>query len=247
MTSKATFELQAEVRHDQGKGASRRLRRLHDKFPAIIYGGDEPPLNISLDQKKVMHALEHAAFFSHILTLHINGKKQAVVLKAVQRHHFKKAIMHMDFQRVKASDHIHMHVPLQFVGDADCPGVKAGGIVSHRVIEVEIRCKANALPEVIKVDTSKMELDQTLHMSDLTIPKGVELVALSHGHGPEHNHAVVSVHLPRTFVEETPEEAVEETPVTEVIPKGKEAEAGSTTPASAAATPQASKEKGKGK
>src|SRR4051812_7569068 len=129
MTTKAIFELNAEVRHEQGKGASRRLRRTQDQVPAILYGGKEPPQNIALDQKKVMHALENPAFFSHILGLNIAGKKQQAVLKDVQRHPFKKALLHLDFQRVSASDHIHMHVPLRFEGDANCPGVKAGGLV----------------------------------------------------------------------------------------------------------------------
>lgn len=224
MTAKAIFELNASLRHDQGKGASRRLRRNHDQIPAILYGGNEPPQTISLDQKKVMHALANPGFFSHILTLHLEGKKQQVVLKDVQRHHFKKAVAHMDFQRIKASDLIHMHVPLRYLGEATCPGVKDGGIVSHHLIDVEVRCRADALPEFIEVDISNMELDQGLHLSDLKIPKGVELSALAHGHGPEHNHSVVSIHLPRIIEEPAP--VVEETAETEVIPKGKEAAAG---------------------
>lgn len=248
MTAKAIFELNAELRHDQGKGASRRLRRLQDQVPAILYGGSEAPVLISLDLKKVMHALDNPAFFSHILTLNITGKKQQAVLKDVQRHPFKKAVLHMDFQRVKAGDHIHMHVPLRFVGDEKCPGVKEGGIVSHRLIEVEVRCKANALPESIEVDISKMKLDDTLHLSDLKIPKGVELVALSHGHGPEHNYSVVSIHLPR-ILEDAPAEAAEDA-VTEVIPKGKEATTGTGT-GSTPSTPTASStdkpKEGKGK
>src|ERR1700730_8355351 len=93
-TAKNKFELEAELRTDQGKGASRRLRRMHDKIPAILYGGKDAPTAIALDQKKVMHALENQAFYSHILTLHIDGKKHQAVLKDVQRHHFKKAINH---------------------------------------------------------------------------------------------------------------------------------------------------------
>jgi large subunit ribosomal protein L25 len=241
MTAKAIFELNAEMRHDQGKGASRRLRRTQDKVPAILYGGNEAPLAIVLDQKKVLHALENQAFYSHILTLNIGGKKQQAVLKDLQRHHFKKSIFHMDFQRVKATDHIHMHIPLHFLGEANCPGVKAGGIVNHRLIDVEVRCLASSLPEYIEVDLSKMGLDQTLHLSHLKLPKGVELVALSHGHGPEHDHTVVSIHLPRRANEEETAITATEATVTEVLPKGKEANtannASTTTP----------KEKGKGK
>jgi large subunit ribosomal protein L25 len=237
MTSKAVFELNADLRQDQGKGASRRLRRLQDQVPAIIYGGDEPPQLVSLDQKKVMHALEHDAFFSHILTLHVAGKKQQVVLKDVQRHPFKKALLHMDFFRVKATDYITMRVPLHFVGENKAPGVKAKGIVSHRLIDIEVRCKANVLPEFIEVDISKMELDETIHLSQLKIPAGIELMAFGHGHDSEHDYAVVSIHLPR-ILEESPD-AAEAGPVTEVIPKGKEA-AAETTPGTTKAALSAS-------
>lgn len=245
MTAKSSFELNAELRHDQGKGASRRLRRMQDQVPAIVYGGGEAPIAISVDHKKVMHALDNPTFFSHILTLNLSGKKHQVILKDVQRHHFKKGVMHMDFQRVKASDHIHMHIPLRFVGEEKSPGVKAGGIVSHRLIDVEVRCKASALPESIEVNIAKLELDQSLHLSNLKLPKGVELVAFSHGINSEHDLAVVSIHLPRIVEEEI--EVVSETPETEVIPKGKDV-AG--TPAAESAAPVAtkeSKEKGKGK
>lgn len=233
MTAKAIFELTAELRHDQGKGASRRLRRMQDRIPAILYGGQEAPVALSLDHKKMLHALENKAFYSHILTLDIAGKKQPAVLKALQRHHYKKALFHVDFLRISATDKINMHVPLQFSGEANCPGVKAGGMVSHRAIDVEIRCLASDLPEFLAVDLSSMALDQTLHLSDLKLPQGVEIVLLSHGHGTEHDHAVVSVHLPRRAeVEETPVAITE----VKVAPKGKEAKP--------AAAP---KEKGKGK
>ena len=245
MTAKAIFELNAELRHDQGKGASRRLRRTEDKVPAILYGGNEAPLAIMLDHKKVLHALANEAFYSHILTLNIGGKKQQAVLKDLQRHHYKKAIFHMDFQRVKASDRINMHVPLHFIGEANSPGVKAGGIVNHRMIEVEVRCLASFLPEYIEVDLSKLELDEALHLSQLKLPKGVELVALSHGHLADHDQAIATIHLPRRgSEEETVAEA--EAPVTEVLAKGKEANAasdGAYVPAAANQTP----EKGKGK
>jgi len=250
MTAAAIFELTAELRHDQGKGASRRLRRTHDKVPAILYGGGEAPTALTLDHKKVLHALENQAFYSHILTLNIAGKKQKVVLKDLQRHHFKKAIFHMDFLRVKATDHINMHVPLHFIGAENAPGVKdSGGIVNHRLIDVEIRCLASALPEFINVDISHMVLDQTLHLSDLKLPKGVEIVAFLHGHAEEHNYPVVSIHLPRR-VEEEVVAPVEEVIETEVVPKGKEAKTSADT-AAPEKTPEATatgdKEKGKGK
>lgn len=203
MTAKATYELDAEPRAAQGKGASRRLRRLSDKVPAILYGGKEKPDCIALDQKKVMHAMENPSFFSRILTLNFPGKKQQVVLKAVQRHHFKKSLLHMDFLRVNPTDVIQMKVPIRFMGGEVAPGVvDEAGIVNHRMNELDIRCQVQHLPEYIEIDISKMVLDQTLHISDLTLPKNVESVALSHG--KEHDHAVVSIHLPKVIVEETP-------------------------------------------
>lgn len=217
MTSKAVFELDATVRVDQGKGASRRLRRLQDKIPGILYGGKEAPMNISLDHKKMMHALEHPSFYSHLLTLNFNNSKQQVVLKALQRHHHKKELLHVDFLRVHPTDVINMKVPLHFNGEAECPGIKQGGIINHTMAELEIRCQVKDLPEFIEVDLSKLELNQTLHISDLSLPKGAESVVLSHG--PAHDHAVVSVHLPRAAYET--EEKVEVSSEAAETAKGK--------------------------
>ena len=238
MTAKAIFELEAELRGERGKGASRRLRRLQGEIPAIIYGGDKPPVAIRLVHKNIAKALEHKAFYSHILTLHIkDNHKEQVVLKDLQRHHFKKAIYHVDFQRVSATEEMHLHVPLNFVGESTCPGIKAGGMVNHYLIDVEVRCLASLLPESIEVDLSQMKLDQIFHLSDLKLPKGVALVALSHGNVAEHDQAVVSIHLPRSAPEP---EATTETKVTEVMLKGKEAN-----PATAEGTNNKDKTKGK--
>jgi len=208
MTAKALYTLDATLRVDQGKGASRRLRRTEDRVPAILYGGKEAPTAISLDHKKVMHTLENPKVFAHLLTLNLNGETQQVVLKAIQRHHYKKGVMHIDFLRVKPTDVLVMKVPLIFVGGLEAPGVKdAGGVINHQMNDIEVRCQAQNLPESITVDISKMELDQTLHISHLKFPTGVESQVLSHG--PEHDHPVVSVHLPRALIEEV------EAPVTE--------------------------------
>lgn len=201
MTAKTNYSLDATLRVDQGKGASRRLRRSEDRVPAILYGGKEAPTNISLDHKKVMHTLENPKVFSHLLTLNLDGTKQQVVLKDVQRHHSKKGVMHMDFFRVKPTDVLVMRVPLHFTGAAEAPGVKdSAGVVNHQMNDIEIRCQAKDLPEQIEVDISKLALDETLHISNLKFPKGVESVVLSHG--PEHDHPVVSIHLPRAILEE---------------------------------------------
>lgn len=245
MTAKAKhkFELDAELRTEQGKGASRRLRRMQDRVPAILYGGEETPAKISLDHKKVMHALENQAFYSHILTLNLSGKKQQAVLKDVQRHHYKKAIFHLDFQRVSATHPIHMKVPIHFMAEAVCPGVKAGGLVNHRMVDLEVRCLAKDLPEFIEIDLSNLELDQILHLSDVKLPKGVELVALLQG--KEHDYPVVSIHLPRRSAEDEETAAAPEANKTEVMPKGKEAKEGKApAPAAPASKP---KDKSKGK
>lgn len=209
MGTQASFELTAEARSEsRGKAASRRLRRLENRIPGIVYGGDKEPLAITLDHKKLMHALENQAFYSHLLTLHVGKQKEQVILKSLQRHHYKKGVLHIDFQRVKSTDKIAVKVPLRFLNEDKCPGVKAGGIVSHRLIDVEIRCTANSLPDHLDVDLSELVLDQTLHLSELKLPKGAEIVALAHGQGPDHDHGVVSVHLPRRA--EEPKETTEE-------------------------------------
>lgn len=206
MKAKAKYEIVAELRDVRGKGASRRLRREENKVPGILYGGGEDPTPIMLDHLKMLHALENEGFYSHLLNLTLEGKKQQVVLKDLHRHHYKKAILHMDFLRVKPTDTIQMKVPLHFLGEQEAPGVKdSGGIVNHRLIDVEVRCQAQALPEYIEVDLSKMALDQTLHISDLKLPKGSESVALLHGH----DYPVVSIHLPRAAIEEIEAPAVE--------------------------------------
>lgn len=211
MSTKAKFELVAELRDVRGKGASRRLRRLEKRIPAIMYGGDEQPSLLTLDHTKVMHALENEAFYSHILTLHIDGKPHPVILKALQRHPYKRnAINHMDFLRIRPTDKIHMRVPIHFLNAETAPGLKEGGMITHQMMDIEINCIASELPEYIEVDLANLQLDQIIHLSDLKFSGKTESVALSHGQ----DQAVVSMHLPRVIVEEEP--VVEETPAAEV-------------------------------
>ncbi len=192
--STTTFTLSASKRSEMGKGASRRLRRQADLVPAIVYGAGRAPENISIEQRVLRKALENEAFYSHIIELAVDGKNENVVLKALQRHPYKTIIMHADFLRVDANAKIHMHVPLHFKGEEIAPGVKTGGGIMNRfVVEVEITCLPRDLPEFIEVDVSKIEIDDILHLSNLTPPKGVVFTALSHGN----DIAVVGVHLPR--------------------------------------------------
>lgn len=208
------FELEAEVRQDIGKGASRRLRH-SNKVPAIIYGAGEDPVSLTLDHDKVTVALSHEAFYSHILALHVGKKKENVILKDVQRHPARPRIQHIDFLRVRADQKLHMNVPLHFIGEEKAPGLKEGGIISHLVSDVEISCLPADLPEHIKLDVSQLGLNQTLHLSDIKLPKGVELVAFAHG-VEDHDLPVITIHIPRIVEEEVvTEEAATEEPAAE--------------------------------
>tara|TARA_R110000868_G_scaffold380784_1_gene646933 strand:- start:104334 stop:105014 length:681 start_codon:yes stop_codon:yes gene_type:complete len=204
--SKAVFELSASKRTTVGKGASRRLRREADLVPAIIYGGDKAPEMLTFKGNEVKKAVEFEAFFSHILTIDVEGTKEKAIIKAMQRHPAKSTVMHMDFLRVNAKEKLTMNVPLHFTGGDNAPGVKAGGVVSHEINELEINCLPGNLPEFLDVDISGLELDAMLHLSDITLPEGVELA-----HAIEddaHNHTIVSIHTPRAAVEEEPEAEV---------------------------------------
>ncbi len=199
------FDLTVASRNTFGKAANRRTRRLEDTVPAIIYGGKEEPEAISLSHNLVIRALENEAFFSHILTLNIDGKKkQQVIVKAIQRNPGRPRITHMDFLRVSADVKLTMSVPLHFLNEEKAPGVLAGGVVNHHMNELEIRCLPADLPEYIEVDLANMQLDDVIHLTHVTIPKGVELMLLAHGADQAHDHAVVSIHIPK--VVEEPEE-----------------------------------------
>ena len=189
--SDAIFTLDASVRTDLGKGASRRLRR-EDKLPGIIYGGDEAPVSITLAQNKVHNAAEFEAFYSHVLTLNVDGKATEVLVKDLQRHPFKRKIMHIDFQRVVAGQEVHTNVPLHFVNEDKSAAIKAGGIAEHHVTEIEITCLPKDLPEFIEVDVAAVEMGETLHLSNLTLPAGVASVELAKG-DEAHDLAVVTV------------------------------------------------------
>lgn len=202
--SKALYEVEASVRHGMGKGASRRLRR-EKQVPGVVYGANKAPVLLSIEHNKLSKALEHETFYSHILTLKTGTDSDRVILKAVQRHPFKPFIMHVDFQRINMNEKLHMHIPLHFIGGDEAPGVKEGGQISHIMSDVEVSCLPADLPEFIEVDVSQMQMNEIIHLSNLKLPKGVEIVALLH----EDDKPVVSVHMPRIEEEPTPEEAAE--------------------------------------
>jgi len=212
MASKQKFELEATVRHEMGKGASRRLRR-DEKVPGVVYGGGKAPVALTFEHKNVSKSLENEAFYSHILTLKTGSESERVILKDVQRHPYKPRIAHVDFQRIRADEKLHMHIPLHFTGAESAPGVKdAGGLVSHIMNDVEVSCLPDDLPEYLELDLSEMQLNQILHLSDIKLPKGVEIVDLLH----ENDKPVVSVHVPR--VEEEPVEEPTEAPSASAVP-----------------------------
>ena len=193
------FIVNAELRDDLGKGASRRLRH-EGKFPAVMYGAGEDPVSLTLDHNEMLKHLEHEAFYSHILTIKMGGKDAKAVLKDLQRHPAKPFIMHADFLRVSDKEKLRMHVPLHFIGEDVAPGVKiGGGMVTHNMNDVEISCLPGNLPEFIEVDVSNLEMDQAVHLSELKLPEGVEIVELSHGEG--HDQAVAAIHATRASKE----------------------------------------------
>lgn len=185
-----TFEVVAVSRSHEGKGASRRLRR-QGMVPGIIYGGGKAPEMVATKHNELLHHLEHEAFYSHILTVKLNGGEQNVVLKDLQRHPAKSFVLHFDLLRVSQTDRIKMHVPLHFLGENKAPGVKAGGQVSHVMVDVEVVCQAKDLPEYIDVDVSEMNIGEVLHLSDIKLPAGVDIVALAHG--PEYDSIVATL------------------------------------------------------
>ncbi len=239
---KISFELDAEFREDQGKGASRRLRHL-GKVPAILYGGKRDARALLVDHTKLAQLMDNERFYSTILALKVGSQQQAAVLKDVQRHPFKNRIMHIDFQRVLEDEKIRMQVPLHFKGGAESKGVKdQGGVLSHVRNDVEVVCLPKDLPEFVEVDVSGLEINQVVRLSDLKLPAGVGLVdLLAKRDGP-----VASIHMPRVEEEETP--AVDEAAAAAAAPGAAPAAAAPAAPGAApaaAAAPAADAKGGK--
>ena len=204
--------LEAEIRADIGKGASRRLRRLENKVPAVVYGGDKEPQSIHLLHNKVIKALETESIYSSVFDLKVNGTVEHVVLKDLQRHPYKPIILHMDLQRVSDKDVLVKMIPLHFTHQEQAPGVKDGGLVNHTMTQVEVRCQAKFLPEFIEVDLSAMKMNDVLHLSDVKLPANVHL-AIDATAG-DHDHPVVSIHASKADVSELATEKAAEDVIT---------------------------------
>ncbi|WP_300627563.1 50S ribosomal protein L25/general stress protein Ctc [Pseudomonas sp.] len=197
------FTLNAQARTDLGKGASRRLRHAAN-IPAVVYGGSKPAESVTILAKEIAKLFENEAAYSHVIELNVDGTKQNVIVKAMQRHPAKQFIMHADFVRVVAGQKLTAIVPVHFVGE-EAP-IKKGGIVSHTATELEVTCLPKDLPEFIEVDLSNAEIGTIIHLSDLKAPKGVEFVALAHND----DKAVANVHAPRVVAEDEAEEPAAE-------------------------------------
>src|SRR6056297_979056 len=200
------FDINAQVREDMGKGASRRLRRLADLVPGILYGGDKDPMPLSLVRKDLEKSMENEAFFSQILNLHIDSGQEKAILKDLQRHPARNSVLHADFMRINENEPLKVNVPIHFINETTCKGVKLqGGVIQHQVTDIEILCLPADIPAYIEVDMADMEIGQIVHLSEIPLPEGVTSVALSLGE--DHDLAVASVFEPRVAEVEEGEEA----------------------------------------
>ncbi len=211
----AKFQLTAELRNDQGKGASRRLRKT-DRVPGVLYGAHKDPLAVTFAHNDLYLSFRNEAIFSSILTVKLPTGEQQAILKAVQRHPVDPRIVHIDLQRVSENEEIRVHVPLHFLNEGAAKGVKdQGGVISRNMIEVEISCLPKHLPEFIEVDVQGLELNHSIHMSDLKLPEGVRMPALQQG--KEHDLPVVAIHHARVTTDEDLATAAPTAPETATI------------------------------
>ncbi len=204
------FDLIADYREDQGKGASRRLRH-EGKVPAIIYGAGRPPRSITFDHNKVARQLENESFYSSILNIKVGEKSQAAILKDIQRHPSKRQIMHLDLQRIVEYQQIKMNVPIHYLGEDVAVGVRdGGGTVTKMVNEVEITCLPKDLPEFLELDITELGLDEMMYLTDIKVPEGVEIVGLAQA-AEEQAQPIVSIHFIHEEIieEEVPEDELE--------------------------------------
>ncbi len=190
----SSFEMSASLRSDLGKAATRRMRHA-GSIPAVIYGDDKEPTSITLVHDDLWHNLEDEKFYSHILSIDVDGTKESVVLKDLQRHPAKAKVLHADFQRVSSKQEMKMSVPLHFLNEDAAPGIKLGGALNRLMASVEISCLAANLPEYIEIDLTGMEIGDSIRLSQLKLPEGVSVVALTRGE--DYDQAVATVQKTR--------------------------------------------------
>lgn len=200
-----SIELNASLRTELGTGASRRLRRSGERLPGVIYGGENAPQPVTLSANELTKAMQQEAFLSQIVNVKVDGTEQQALVRSLQLHPVNEKVLHVDFLRVEADRPIQTNVPLHFVNESRCVGVRTGGgSIAHNLVDVEVSCLPNDLPEFIEVDLAALEVGQALHLSDLNLPEGVTLVAL--GYGEDHDIPVVSVQPPRGGTAQAEEE-----------------------------------------
>lgn len=211
------YQIKAEPRSETGKAASRRYRH-SGKIPAVVYGAGKDNLALLLDHHEIFHSLEAEGFHSAIIKIKVGRKVEQAILRDVQMDPVKTNVLHVDFQRISATEKLHIAVPLHFVGADEAPGVKTDqGIMSHNVTEVDVSCLPADLPEFLEVDVSALRLNDSIHLSDIEVPEGVEITALLHDGDDQ---VVATVYAPQLEVEEglegeEAEEGIEEPEVEE--------------------------------
>ncbi len=204
------IEMNAEPRSDSGKGASRRLRK-EGLVPAIVYGGEKDPAMVSLKHTDLIHELENEATYTQLIDLKVGGDTEKVILRDLQRHPYKNKVMHADFYRVNMKQTLNVNIPIHVINDDICVGVKMeGGMLTTLLNEIEVVCLPKDLPEYIEVDAENIHLGETLHLSEIKLPEGVESAALQYGE--DHDTGVLSVVKTRATTEEDVEEEAPEAP-----------------------------------
>ena len=208
------IEINAKERKSKGTGASRRLRH-EGSTPGILYGGVKDAISLEIDTKELFMQFRHEAFHASILTLNLEGKKESVILRDFQMHPVRNNIQHIDFQRINENEKISVKVPFHFINEETAPGVKIeGGLVSHIMTEIDISCLPKDLPQYIEVDLGELAMGESIHLSEVTVPEGVELTSLT----DENDPAITSISKPKVVVEEEI--------VTEASEEGEEGEEG---------------------
>lgn len=213
--------IEAELRDSAGGGTARRLRRIDDKVPAVVYGANEPSQTLMLDYRRVNHAMQEEAFYSQIMLLRIGESSQQVVLRELQRNPQSERVIHLDFLRVREDRELQLSVPIHFENEEDCIGVRnSGGVITRILTEVEISCLPRHLPEYLSIDLADLDLGDSIHLSDLSLPEGVTIVALAHGE--ERDSPIVSVQIPRGVAEEEEIAAEDELELLDEAAEGEE-------------------------
>ena len=198
------FAIAAEPREENGRRASRRLRRT-GMVPAVLYGDGKPALGLSIEARLLRKLLPDDRAYTCVITLEFPKGKETALIRDIQMHPYKEEVLHMDFLRVHAGERVHLHVPIHFLNETTCAGIKAGGVLHRALVEVEVEAPVGRLPEAIEIDIGTLLVGESLHLSQITVPEGVILLPLQHDDDKE----IVSIHNPRTGAEaeEAPETA----------------------------------------